>query len=1035
MAEVVYKSAGIYATEIDLSQPTARKPSGTPAGVIGTSNQGPAFIPVTIGSYEDFARVFGATDGEKFGPLAVYEFLKNAQALTYLRVLGAGDGNKRSGDTGKVTNAGFTVGQSLPLGTGIYGDNPYAVADGDTGRTYFLGCFMSESAGSRIFTSAGISRLHSASSIVRGVLLAASGVILTLSGNNSPAGAAGQPSNTVAATAGATTLKGGMTGSVRISDGQFTLLLNGHVNTDLYPNTLTASFVTTENSYFGKVFNTDPLKLQKAGHILYAQYDINSAYAHITGSGILSGSRHATGQHLLGTSEELQDIGFLLTGSNARDTATGIAPNYESFNDRFTHAKTPFFISQDFGGTKYDLFRVHSLDDGSYANDLIKISIQSIKPSTSDTDKFGRFDLLVRRFDDQDHKVIALEKHLGLTLDPSSDKYVARVIGDQNIYFDFDQAAGSQKIVVSGDHPGSSTLIRVEMSTTLKNGQVPDAALPLGHRGPDHLVTSGSGPLACFPQVRTAKAGIHRSTGFITTPSAPKLLKEAVTTPVDYREDIMMGISPDIKPGSWLYWGTRFDERIPDVLVDRTGEESKVLRTLNSPTISDKTIAKARVKYFPSFNPGTFNFAVGNNPGKADSGGTVLDCDKFNKNIFTLERIRVRTGSDGIADTSEWASSSYVRGGAISTDHSTKTRALKVSDLKTQGNRKYAKFTVFLQGGFNGTNIFDKNKSELLNTACKWEMDDSTNQGGVQGPTVSTYRKAIDIMGTKADADINLLAIPGLRHTSVTDYAIDAIESRFDSMYIMDIESRDTSNTVITASVDSDGEPITPNVKNTVAGFLARSVNTSFAAAYFPDIVITDPTTKTNVTVPPSVSVLGAMSLNDAVSHPWFAPAGFTRGALGSALYAARPLNKTNLDDLYEAKINPIVSFTNGKGLVVWGQKTLFQNASALDRVNVRRLLINIRRQVKNIANSMLFEPNRQETLDRFNSLVKPVMQRVQEQQGVDKYKVIIDTTTTTQLDIENNTLRGKIFLQPTRTAEFIALDFVVANSDNFDDA
>ena len=118
---------------------------------------------------------------------------------------------------------------------------------------------------------------------------------------------------------------------------------------------------------------------------------------------------------------------------------------------------------------------------------------------------------------------------------------------------------------------------------------------------------------------------------------------------------------------------------------------------------------------------------------------------------------------------------------------------------------------------------------------------------------------------------------------------------------------------------------------------------------------------------------------------------------------------------------------------MVFGQKTLLAAQSSLDRVNVRRLLIDIRRSVRTVANSILFEPNREETLAKFNSLVNPILQSVQDRNGVDRFKVIIDTTTTTQADIENNTLRGKIFLQPTRTAEFISLDFVVANASNFE--
>jgi len=175
------------------------------------------------------------------------------------------------------------------------------------------------------------------------------------------------------------------------------------------------------------------------------------------------------------------------------------------------------------------------------------------------------------------------------------------------------------------------------------------------------------------------------------------------------------------------------------------------------------------------------------------------------------------------------------------------------------------------------------------------------------------------------------------------------------------------------------------------------------------------------------------MSQNDDRGEPWFAPAGYNRGTVDPSITGTTfPLEREDLNKLYDVSINPLATFA-GKNSVVWGQKTLLADASALDRINVRRLLINVRRKVKAVANSMLFEPNRQETLDRFNALVRPIMQRVQNEQGVERFKVIIDATTTTAADIENNTIRGKIYLQPTRTAEFIALDFTVANASNFD--
>ena len=135
-----------------------------------------------------------------------------------------------------------------------------------------------------------------------------------------------------------------------------------------------------------------------------------------------------------------------------------------------------------------------------------------------------------------------------------------------------------------------------------------------------------------------------------------------------------------------------------------------------------------------------------------------------------------------------------------------------------------------------------------------------------------------------------------------------------------------------------------------------------------------------------------------------------------------------NVDTVYDAGINPIVS-TPGAGIIINGQRTLLAEGSALDRVNVRRLLIEVRRRVKAVANTLLFEPNRESTIARFNSLVTPIMKQIQSQRGVERYRVQIDTTTTTQADIDNNTIRGKIYLQPTKAAEFVSIDFVASST------
>ena len=278
-------------------------------------------------------------------------------------------------------------------------------------------------------------------------------------------------------------------------------------------------------------------------------------------------------------------------------------------------------------------------------------------------------------------------------------------------------------------------------------------------------------------------------------------------------------------------------------------------------------------------------------------------------------------------------------------------------------------------------------------------------------------------MAERSDVDIQLLAIPGIRHSSVTDYAITTVEDRFDAMYLMDIESEDVLGNIVTGSNQD------VSVTNTASTFNSRNLDTSFAAAYFPDVMLQDASNGSVAQVPPSVAVLGAFGLNDSVAFPWFAPAGFTRGALKGVDSTQTKLNRTNLDTLYEADINPITSFPQSQGVVVFGQKTLLAAQSALDRVNVRRLLIDIRRQVRRVGDTFLFEPNRESTLARFSAAITPILARIQAQQGLERFKVQIDTTTTTQADIENNTVRGKIFLQPVRSVEFISLDFVVTNA------
>ena len=1032
MAELTFKSPGVATREIDLSGPTTIRPQGTPAGIIGTANQGPAFVPVTVATYQDFVAKFGATDGEKFGPLAMSEWMKSAKAGTYLRVLGVGDGKKRLSSAGTdsnsetipaggVKNAGFIVGGQQVKPNGYIGASQYARNLGPTygvlGRQWFLGALMSESNGSTYFSKAGIQTSTRAVPILRGVLMMASGVVPALSGNYQLATTA---SLYAAADFGDGRNGGYNVGACNLSstaDYGFTMLLNGHKSTSTYPNTITASMAPKSANYFPKVMNTDPTKIQEAGHYLYTHYDIQPVIARVTGSGIVLSASIASREECL----------FLLTSSAGRnDTNAATAnkvgtPNFDNYSDRFTHAVAPWVISQKFGGKNKNLFRVHALDAGNYANTLWKVSIENVQNSKLDDD-YGTFDLLIRGFYDTDVEPQVFESFRGLDMNPESDNYVARRVGDVNTYFDFDKATASQKLVVEGTHPNMSVYIRVSVDSEVDAGTADKTAIPTGYRGYRHLVVSGSEIIAStpYPAQYDAASPSRAAVGGVLGLANSTIVKwgnNLVEPPVPMRENISQGTGTTKRVDSTLYWGTQMQE------------QSSVSEKNKSDIFNSGMVAYT--KYFPNFATTTQKAWVGENAGKQDLGGTILDSDRYNNNIFSLERIQVHTKSSGdIVDNNEWAYAEYRRDGQKSSTltradgtNSTESRFLNAKkDFGETASKKFFKFSFVIQGGFNGTNIYNEDKSKLLDAACKREMDDS-KQGKSIGATVGSYRKAIDIMAEKSDSDIQILAIPGIRETNVTDHALDKTEERFDAIYIMDIEERDEVNQVVTSSAS------TISVNLTVEDFKNRNLDSSFGAAYFPDCIMTDPATFTNVRCPPSVAVIGAFGLNDKVAYPWFAPAGFTRGALKNVSEAQVKLSRNNLDSLYDGDINPITAFPTSEGTVVFGQKTLLAAASALDRVNVRRLLIDVRRKVRKVADTFLFEPNRESTLARFSAQVNPILQRIQQQQGLDRFKVIIDTTTTTQTDIENNTVRGKIFLQPTRAVEFISLDFVVTNN------
>jgi hypothetical protein len=277
-----------------------------------------------------------------------------------------------------------------------------------------------------------------------------------------------------------------------------------------------------------------------------------------------------------------------------------------------------------------------------------------------------------------------------------------------------------------------------------------------------------------------------------------------------------------------------------------------------------------------------------------------------------------------------------------------------------------------------------------------------------QGLVGDSYNNMITLFGNPEAYQFNILFTPGLlndEHTAQVTNIINNTIARGDSMYVMDLGVYGTSLP----------EAVTQ----------AQTRDTSYAATYWPWVRIIDPATGKHVWVPASTVIPGVYAFNDKVSAPWFAPAGINRGGLNTVLQAELKLTQGNRDTLYSNNINPIATLPQ-QGVVVYGQKTLQKAQSALDRVNVRRLMIELKSYIKQIADTVVFEQNTIATRNSFIARVTPFLEGIQQKQGLYAYKVVMDDTNNGPAVIDQNQLVGQIYIQPTRTAEFISLDFIL---------
>lgn len=350
----------------------------------------------------------------------------------------------------------------------------------------------------------------------------------------------------------------------------------------------------------------------------------------------------------------------------------------------------------------------------------------------------------------------------------------------------------------------------------------------------------------------------------------------------------------------------------------------------------------------------------------------------------------------------------------------------------------YAKFTTVVFGGFDGLNILDKEQAFMTDKGSSAETNGGangsyispgflTNQAGTsrKNNVVASFRTGIKLLTNPFLSNINLLTTPGQREPLVTDFATEAARTYGLAQYLMDIPYYDSSLNRI-----FDGETGRYiSVNKTADMFEQRATDNEFGTAYFPNIVVEDSVNNNRrVILPGSIAALSAIGFNDKVAYPWFAPAGFNRASLDFVKMTQVKVNQPERERLYSVRINPIIKLP-GEGFVIFSQQTLEQAGSALQSLNVQRMVLSIKQQIINVGNSLIFEQLTPAIRTRFVDLVKPILSTVQVKDGIERFEIICDERNNTEQDILANRMNASIKVIPVRAAEFIAIDFVITNS------
>ena len=752
--------------------------------------------------------------------------------------------------------------------------------------------------------------------------------------------------------------------------------------------------------YIRNVFNTNPQKMNG---------DITAAGA-VEKMFLGETFEEAVSRHISGTAG--QQFALLMRRGQTPSTKIDFGKHHRPA----TAAKSGWFFAQDPNSNnpamtgsfevqnQEKLFRLVAHSEGEHLQKYYQVGIE-ISRLGSSVDPYSTFHLYI-----MDLKGNKVEQFKNLNFNPGSSNYIAKKIGDQFQVWNETE----RKYDIRGEYVNVSDYVYVELSDAVRDGSLQNmSAVPFGVQGPiiyDDLVF----------EIDRAK---------IKSASGDHDLDDTIAG-----SDGELAHGHDSsKAGSFVDAGVSngTEYRIVMPTLKLTTEKSKGSNKTNYAYSDFLGVSHSKAgsnaldkSYCELVRAGAYHAGGGiKHDVNASSDGAAPTGDKKFSYVFSLDDVIWERGQGQVyyERDSRKKAGTHNPGTLDKSITAVSGTTFLVNDLRVR------KFQSPFFGGSEGVNI--KESNPFANRV----LNNSSNNQESDNYAVYSIMKSLRTIEDAEVVRYDLLSVPGTTRELVTDKVLQVCSDRGDSLGIIDA----------TKGFEPAGSEKVTNqtgsIQATISSLQGRQLNTSYGATYYPWIRLRDTTNGNNdvIMAPPSVAAIGAIARSEAVSEPWFAPAGFNRGGISVLGGVQGPrvvgtwehLTKENRDDLYENNVNPIARFPAINEIVIFGQKTLQQTPSALDRINVRRLMIFLKKTIGRIADTILFDQNVQATWLRFRTQAETVLNQVQSRLGITEFKLVLDTTTTTPDLIDQNILYAKIYVKPARAIEYIVVDFIITRT------